>query len=278
MIGRYLNLGSPVETAHPLNLGLVSWWLPLPNNSGGFTLFDLMRRNNGTLTNGPAWAAGAHPFAHALSFDGSDDHVSFPAYVFGDDGTIVITFRPRSDFASGDHPLFSLRSNALGLTLLLDFYASGGTLYCGWYHSAGAGDRRATWAISGITTGQWHQLAMTWKVGVSTTIHANGDLKTTAADPGASMWDTSLGTPYLATTQLHGTAYAADDIAEMRWYNRQVPADTLAALREDYLLGYPRTLRRWSRRRWLDVPAAAGGAFKAAWARGSNVLISPGVV
>jgi hypothetical protein len=52
-----INPGSAVNCASPLNRGLVSWWLHLPNRlgGGGNTFRDLMRRNHGTLTNGPTW-------------------------------------------------------------------------------------------------------------------------------------------------------------------------------------------------------------------------------
>ena len=83
MTPRLIDLGNPVS-GHPHNQGLVSWWLPLPNNSGGGTLFDICsaKRNELALTNfawpGTAtsgWTAGPHGFG-ALAFDGSDDYAT----------------------------------------------------------------------------------------------------------------------------------------------------------------------------------------------------------
>jgi hypothetical protein len=62
---------NPIEWRHPLNRGLVSWWLPFGPWQGGGTLRDLARRNHGTLTNGPTWAAGRDGFG-AVKFDGRE--------------------------------------------------------------------------------------------------------------------------------------------------------------------------------------------------------------
>lgn len=56
-----INLANPVND-HPLNDGLVAWWLPLKNTRGGSTLIDLVGGNHGTLTNGPAWDEGPNGF------------------------------------------------------------------------------------------------------------------------------------------------------------------------------------------------------------------------
>jgi hypothetical protein len=70
---------SPVAWQHPLNRGLVSWWLPFGGWQGGGTLRDLCRRYDGTLESGPAWARDPRGFG-ALSFTGAQD-VVLPAGV-----------------------------------------------------------------------------------------------------------------------------------------------------------------------------------------------------
>src|ERR1700758_579024 len=47
----FVDTTSPVNWAHALNTGLLSWWMVLPQWAGGLTWFDLTRRNPGTLTN-----------------------------------------------------------------------------------------------------------------------------------------------------------------------------------------------------------------------------------
>lgn len=59
-----VNWQSPVNWSHPLNRGLVGWWMVAPHWSGGTTLRDLLGRHHGTLTNmDPAsdWLVGGSP-------------------------------------------------------------------------------------------------------------------------------------------------------------------------------------------------------------------------
>lgn len=69
-----IDLANPVSN-HPLNAGLGLWCLPLRNNSGGRTLFDLCGKTHGTLTNGPTWGPGRSPEFGAVQFDGVNDYV-----------------------------------------------------------------------------------------------------------------------------------------------------------------------------------------------------------
>lgn len=75
-----IDLANPVNVHHPLNLGLISWWLAVPGLDGGKYFYDLCGRNDGTLTNGPTWSNNIPPGAvsRSLSFDGVNDFVSTP--------------------------------------------------------------------------------------------------------------------------------------------------------------------------------------------------------
>lgn len=81
-----VNWQSPVDWRHPLNRGLVGWWLVVPHWSGGTVLRDLMGRHHGSLTNmAPAsdWlTSGRSGGWGALDFDGTDDRVEINS-VFG---------------------------------------------------------------------------------------------------------------------------------------------------------------------------------------------------
>ena len=75
---------------HPLNDGLVSWWLAIPNHtSGTATWRDLCGKNDGTLTNfvnvDTAWKTQGQPGGFgALDFDGTNDYVVTPSIEIGD--------------------------------------------------------------------------------------------------------------------------------------------------------------------------------------------------
>lgn len=69
-----INLTNPVNKKAYLNIGLVSWYLGLPQWSGGNTWHDLMRLNNITLSNGATWKPANKLFSNScLSLDGSND-------------------------------------------------------------------------------------------------------------------------------------------------------------------------------------------------------------
>lgn len=73
-----INLTNPVNWKHPLNTGRLAWFAGLSQWSGGNTWFDLCRRNNGTLTNGPVWTPELYGM-RSLKFDGVNDTVPLPA-------------------------------------------------------------------------------------------------------------------------------------------------------------------------------------------------------
>src|SRR5688500_11296274 len=82
---RPVSLLGPVNRLHPLNRGLVAWFLTLPGLSGGLkwhNLMDLSNGPHGTLTSMDPptdWvSAKARPGGFgALDFDGSNDDVRF---------------------------------------------------------------------------------------------------------------------------------------------------------------------------------------------------------
>lgn len=77
-----INWLGPVNWLHPLNRGLIAWWLVVPGLTGGPTWIDLVRPSNGNhgvLTNmdlSAVWSGDSPPGGWAsLDFDGSDDYV-----------------------------------------------------------------------------------------------------------------------------------------------------------------------------------------------------------
>ncbi len=96
--------GNAVNRSAPLNRGLVSWWMHLPNRlgGGGLKFRDLYNRKHATIE-GATWKgnSGKSSGWGALSFDGTDDRalatsvaaVAFPA-------TLCATFMQRSGGAA----------------------------------------------------------------------------------------------------------------------------------------------------------------------------------
>lgn len=67
-----INLAHPPNETHPLNRGLVGWWVALPNRTGKRWLDLSAQGNHGTLTNGPTWRGAPRL---GLTLDGSNDYV-----------------------------------------------------------------------------------------------------------------------------------------------------------------------------------------------------------
>src|SRR5690349_4775681 len=140
-----IDLGNPVAD-HPLNLGLVAWWLSLPNNSGGTRLFDITGHGNtGTLTAGPTWRTGLPvwgPGFSSLKFvTGSSQYVdcgnapvlqitgnmSVSAWVYlasnsDTNGRMIIA---KDNNTGGRAYTFDVRNN--GSVNLVRFYINGGS-------------------------------------------------------------------------------------------------------------------------------------------------------
>jgi hypothetical protein len=73
-----LNYGNPVNRQAPLNRGLVSWWMNLPQRRGGTRFLDLCGRHHGTLTNGPTWGGPLNPGGWGSLVFTSGKYVSIP--------------------------------------------------------------------------------------------------------------------------------------------------------------------------------------------------------
>jgi hypothetical protein len=250
VLGSYLDLGSPVAK-HPLNEGLVGWWLPLTNNAGGGTLFDLGRRYHGTLASGVAWAGGSRPGAlgPCLSFDGTDD--------------IVTT--STTPAATGDYSLsFWLRKPLT--TRIVFAHRTGGNN--GWrvmalnngvmrFSLGGVEDNNLNSLV--YSASAWHWLCITVS-GTSLT----GYLSAAGGGPLASETITIgalSGTPdrFVWGDGLFGGFEFDGLIDDTRVASRRWPDADVRALYSQSLRGHPDTLRRWSRKAWLMSPPAGGG-------------------
>src|SRR5689334_133249 len=81
-----IDIRNPINRTHPLNKGLVSWWLTVPGLIGGKFWYDLHDNSfPGTLTNlltaGDGWRSSTRGFG-AFAIDGSlNSYIQIPNFV-----------------------------------------------------------------------------------------------------------------------------------------------------------------------------------------------------
>ena len=271
----------PVERHHPLNAGLVAWWLGLPEVSGGRQLFDLMGLNHGTLTNGPTWAADPGGFG-AVNLDGSDDYVTCgsPA-ALNVQGPLTLScwaYLPAVP-SSGEPGIVTNGAYKFGLT----YYINGQV-----YFYLGSGGSNVAAAVA---AGGWRHLVGTWD---GTT--AAGGLKLyLAGQQIASAFSSNSTTGASGPFQVGNVSgnsgqYLNGRIGDVRLSNRCLSASEVAALYDQTVRGHPDTLRRVPGRVWgflgaavatspqgpLSPSAAATSGSGRVWVNPGNVLAADG--
>lgn len=279
--------GNLVNWGHPLNRELVAWWRPLTAGlGGGVTLHNVARPGvPGTLTSGPAWAPGPD-VCLSLSFDGSDDYVNCG------DPTIVDVGSSGYTWAAWVKPAF-IPAISFGMIVGKDDNVSGRQFF--WAYGTEAGitglhfgmfSSNTAYYISRYSTaslndGSWHYVTFRYSPSVGCYHSVDGvEAVETTATSSAPAWSGTMQAT-AATLCIGQRTYSG---ATNRWNGRIADVSMRSGGTANYAgelyaqarRGHPDTLRRAPRRAWLTgVPAAPGG-FKAAWARGANVLIGAG--
>lgn len=242
-----------INWRHPLNRGLVSWWLAVPQWMGSNTFRDLCGRHQGTLTNGPAWrgAQGRSGGWGCLGLDGTDDYVTLAALHPGTGGTLTVSCWLRSSAAADQGVVIGVYDNTAPGSSWMIWKLSGETVVRLYSKSI------QILAIGNQFDGIWHHIVCVWN-GLVGTIYVDGllnisgdipmaDSVTTIAQIGA---DTSLVLGYLQ--------FQGDDF---RFYNRALSATEVQQLYTESRRGYPGMLNRVRPVRWF-VPEAAAVAHE----------------
>lgn len=248
-----INLTNPVNWKSPLNIGLVSWWLGLPQYSGGNTWHDLCRRNNGTLTNGPAWTPDSNGYSR-LGYDGTSDYVACDRKTpESAKMSFVVVIRPSTFTLDTISRRVLHQSDGLGNNEISLYVSSAGKI--GWYVYTIAYAFNLVSSAS-IVVGEWTHIACT-RSGLTAATYINGALDSTTADSGgvpAATLPLNIGrVGYL------GNGRYAGQIAEVRTYSVALSAAEIAAIYADSRTGYRRTLNHIRFPRLAKAPAAGGG-------------------
>ena len=250
---RSLYYGQIVNRASPLNRGLVSWWLNLPQRGKGNTFFDIAGRNHGTLTNGPTFQGplGRPGGFGSIKGDGVDS------------GTYIASFLPNvstSTFSHGGWVRPVTTSSGMYIAnggnggvfnvfaIILGFQSGFFNVFNGAYPTGDPADTQIA-----ATANEWQHI---WYVTTGSRVYGykNGvRVIDVAASLGSVIFDSYI--IGAARTSDYANSYDGywDD-----W--RIVPADysgNIAASYDDSSRGYPQTLNRVSPYTVFDV----GGVF-----------------
>lgn len=265
---RPVNWSNPVARNHPLNHGLVAWWLVTPNTRGGPRWPDLAGRHDGTLNGIALNAAWDRPRRRRgavgsvmLNQTGSDDFVDVGdiSTMEGDgDYTFMLWVYVRNTSQDGDliakgahagNEPFVFWYDQAGPDKWNFLFTDSGANYSGVFASAADAD-------AALNT--WVHLALVIRGGVNTRLYING------VEDGNSPFDTSAvagiantADPYRLGNDNTPVKPFDGELDDVRMYNRALPH---AGVRTYYNLsrkGYP-GLFNYAHPRHVKVPVAAG--------------------
>lgn len=257
-----VNWSQPVNWKHPLNRGLLSWWLAVPNRMGfgSPTWRDMTQRYNATLTSGPTWQPGGkgrNANWGTLSFDGTDDYVnctnlepilrtspmSVALWVNATTpGTLQVLFTTGYGAGASMEIELGRTANKISIYHHTDVGVTGNVSLSAntWYH--------VTCTRSG-SSGSW-----------PLSIYVNGVLDNSAtatADPTIQFDSTLIGR--LRTSDTVGI-FLGGYIDDVHLYTRGLSAPEVAELYAESRRGYPKLLRRIGTADYAPEQAAAAVA------------------
>ena len=262
----------PVNYLHPLNRGLVGWWLAMPGGRTGYGTGkwrDLTHnRNDGTLTNsGLEWQAQTHTGGKAsLYMGGASDYVGIPSTVIGALPNVAVTISmwiyPN---AVGNYEnVFDATSGGASRQLSCFLGGAGGTYVA----VAGVGGNGAANTYPWVAN-EWQYFLLTVS-GSNVLVYRNGLLTATVAS--------ALGGPFTAAElQIGGNPSGGGTASSFRYDDIRINARNFTdaeamALYMESLRGSPLTLRR------TTIPLYVSGAAAASRRTELSVTATPGMV
>lgn len=275
-----IDLANPVNRKHPLNRGVVSRWASIGSPfSNGMYWRDLNKRHDGTLTNVPTWSV-----TRASGFSPSITCV-FGSSSWVDCGNVSelnsVTYATMTAWiyraATSDTAGFGRASSSTsGLNRYSAIWFSDGNLYVSCDDGSAASYQAFTLGGTG-----WHHIAMVFdgtQVGnARSLVYVDTVLRTPDTFSGtapAALPSTSGGFAFGRDSTDRQTSGSYDCAAI---WTRSLSSEEIAREYRESMMGYPGVLSRIpTTKKTIFLPAAA--SFKSAWARGSNVILQPGVL
>ena len=242
----------PVNMSHPLNRGLLAWWLCLPGRLTGFTWYDLLGNYNGTIVNANVAGTGLGPTRRRGGFGEFDSTQASNSAVV----VAPAAKGPWCKLGTGDFTLSCWTMIPTGTTFgVAPFFSSN---YDGGGHHWGLQNNRILLAFVGsaspvISTfvqpndGSWHHLVLTRQAGVVTHYVDGAQAGTPGSPFNGTMANTSIDNRICARGGGGSGQSFTGGMDSYRIYNRALPAAEISLLYLNELQGNPGTLRRRQR-------------------------------
>lgn len=241
LLGRGIDLGKPVSD-HPLNRGLISWWMPISESSKGKTLFDIAGTNHGSFVNNPGWTGAPHGFP-ALRFNNNASaryvNIGSPSSLYLTTNFTVWCWFRQEAIGTGT-------ANLSGLVCRYNVPGAGS-------YSLRLSSSTLQFAGNGSVTGgsvpikRW-SLAVASVSGSTATLYVNG-VQTASGNPSLSAskspMQVTIGVDYLASPR-----YFDGEIGSAAISSRALSGSEVAELYKQCLTGYPDLLRRSPKGLW----------------------------
>lgn len=243
-----VNAANPVVREHPLNVGMVGWWLALPSNVSQNYLYDLGGKWHGTMSN-PIQVVGADrpgSFNTAQSFVWSStaqQRIALPdisGQFPNSEGTISVWMKRREATPSNPNGTLKTGWGWLGIP------TSGGsdslyTYFDGLTYLGFMDNGRPISGVNIPNRTNWNHCTVVSKSGTNNyKLYINGKQFAQATRGTFGM----TSTPTFGGSRINGTT-AHDGLADdWRIWNRGFSAAEVYALYQESLAGYPNMLRR----------------------------------
>lgn len=273
-----INLANPVNWGHPLNRGALFWLYRTPN-AGGYCR-DLCGKYAVTPTGTTvASSKGRQGGWGSVGFNGAA-YVAVPAKLFSD------LYSSSTNGKTGTVATWFYPTNSLTIyEAIADSVGTVSQRQLAWFLGGSASQIYAAWAAtpggfisltSSLVLNTWQRFMLTCD-GTTITVYLNGVSvgTTTEAVAIGSGFSSSYGEYRVGSNPSGSGADFNGFQDDFRIWGRCLSANDALLDYTESIKGYPTALNRIGRA-LIFLPSA--GSFKSAWARGSNVILQPGVL
>lgn len=257
---------APVEWGHPLNAGLVAWYLPLPGRAGA-SAFDLTGRcPAAALANAPGWAVMPNRFGWLSLTAASDQYANCgnpaPLQITGP-LTVAVRYRLRTAPANaGTYQLFSKDADSGGRAYTFDLTRNdpwppgGGVRF--YVNGGGGSNNQATEGRNpAAADDRWVCGTFTPSTSGGLRVYVNGLLAASNAGTTDASIPSASANVLIGRRGYAGYTEPLDGwVGDVRVYARALSAAEVANLHDQHRRGYPDLLRRVPARRRAFVAAS----------------------